>query len=362
MILLGSTGSIGVNALEIASLFDIPIEAISAGKNIDLLNTQIAKYRPQKVAISSHQDLYRLNAQGAKIYVGNEGICEMIFECSSSLVLNALVGFVGLNPTLTTLETGKKLALANKESLVTAGWLVDASSIIPIDSEHFGLWYLYNKRPIKKLIITASGGAFRDTPIAKIPSKNVNEALLHPNWKMGKKITIDSATMVNKLFEVLEAKWLFGIDNIEGLIERRSNVHALIEFVDGSITAHFACPDMKLPIAYGINPKKASEHLVIPCLELEKLSTINFEKIDENRYPLWALKNTLIQNPKLGVVLNAANEIAVKNFIEGRISFGKIFLIIEKSLQKFDNQILGLQSYGDILALDKEVRAFANLI
>lgn len=362
MILLGSTGSIGVNALKIASLFDISIEALCAGKNIELLNAQIAKYHPQKIAISSHKDLHKLNAQGAKVYIGDEGICQMILECSSPLVLNALVGFVGLAPTLTALKMGKKLALANKESLVSAGWLIDTSSITPIDSEHFGLWYLYNKRPIKKLIITASGGAFRDTPITKIHSKNVTEALVHPNWKMGKKITIDSATMINKLFEVLEAKWLFNINEIEGFIERNSNIHALIEFIDGSITAHFSYPDMKLPIAYGIDPKKASEFLVIPNIELEKLPAINFEKIDENRYPLWALKNTLIQRPKLGIVLNAANEIAVKKFIEGKVKFGKMFSIIEKSLQNFDNQSLELQNYTDILSLDKEVRNFANSI
>ncbi|PAF49878.1 1-deoxy-D-xylulose-5-phosphate reductoisomerase [Helicobacter sp. 12S02232-10] len=362
MILLGSTGTIGVNALKVAQKFEIAIEGISAGRNIDLFNDQIKLYSPKKVAIMDSQDLPKLNSRGAKVYVGEEGISQMIEESESSLVLNALVGFAGLKPTFCSLKYGKKLALANKESLVSAGWLIDTSKIVPIDSEHFGLWYLQNNKPFKKLVITASGGAFRDTPYQDIPSKNAQEALNHPNWKMGKKITIDSASMVNKLFEVLEAKWLFKTDAIEGYIERTSNIHALIEFVDGSTTAHFAIPDMKLPIAYALDLHKASTINIIPNIELEKLQNIKFEPIDTKKFPLWNLKDTLVKNPRLGVILNASNEVAVKKFLESKIPFGGIRILIEKSLKKFDSDLLYLKTQEDILMLDKEVRIFANSI
>ncbi|PAF41833.1 1-deoxy-D-xylulose-5-phosphate reductoisomerase [Helicobacter sp. 11S03491-1] len=362
MILLGSTGSIGVNTLQIAQKFQIPIESLSAGRNIDLLNAQIAHFHPKKVAILDPKDRLKLQPKNAKVYTGSEGICEMIADSSSSLVVNALVGFGGLKPTFTALHYHKKLALANKESLVVAGWLLDTSKIIPIDSEHFGLWYLCNNKPIKKFVITASGGAFRDTPPKDIPSKKTDEALKHPNWKMGKKITIDSATMVNKLFEVLETKWLFGIDEIAGYIERSSHIHALIEFIDGSITAHLAYPDMKLPIAYALDPKQAAFDCVIPNINLENLAAIKFESIDAQRYPLWKLKDILIQNPQLGVILNASNEIAVTNFLECKINFGKINFIIQESINKFNGDISYLKNQEDILYLDKEVRKFTHTL
>ncbi|PAF41393.1 1-deoxy-D-xylulose-5-phosphate reductoisomerase [Helicobacter sp. 11S02596-1] len=362
MILLGSTGTIGVNALEIAQRFDICLESMSAGRNIDLFNAQIARHSPKKVAIIEPKDLKKLQPKGAKVYVGADGILEMIEESASSLVLNALVGFAGLAPTLQSLKCDKTLALANKESLVSAGWLIDTSKIIPIDSEHFGLWYLKNNRPIKKLLITASGGAFRDAPPQDIPYKSAHEALQHPNWKMGKKITIDSASMVNKLFEVLEAKWLFKTDNIDGYIERTSSIHALIEFVDGSTTAHFASPDMKLPIAYAINAKKALQTPIIANMELEKIQTIRFEPIDTKKFPLWQLKDTLIKNPYLGVILNASNEIAVKKFLDAKIPFGYIVAIVEKSLEKFEFELKDLQTQEGIIALDNEVRTFADSV
>ncbi|PAF48455.1 1-deoxy-D-xylulose-5-phosphate reductoisomerase [Helicobacter sp. 12S02634-8] len=360
MILLGSTGSIGVNALYIAHKFHIKAESLSAGRNIELFNQQIALHRPKNVAILSVQDLPALKPQGARVFVGQEGISEMIAASDSSLVINALVGFAGLNPTFTSLKHRKKLALANKESLVSAGWLLDTSDIIPIDSEHFGLWYLQSKRPFKKLFITASGGAFRDTPHQDIPLKTPADALCHPNWKMGKKITIDSASMVNKLFEVLEAKWLFKTEAIEGYIERTSNVHALIESIDGSITAHFAYPDMKLPIAYALDSTQALKERVIEGLTLEKLQSIKFEPINTEQFPLWKLKDTLLQNPKLGLILNASNEIAVKKFLDHAINFGRIRVIIERALEKFGSALGHLGTQEDILALDTEVRHFAT--
>ncbi len=176
----------------------------------------------------------------------------LIEMSSSDTVVNALVGYAGLAPTLKATSLGKRVALANKESLVVAGEFIDMSLITPIDSEHFGLWYLMNERPVSKLYITASGGAFRDWELENMKDATFSDALKHPNWSMGNKITIDSATMTNKLFELLEAKWLFNTSNIDAVIEKKSIIHALAEFTDGSTTAHFAGVDMKLPIAFAL--------------------------------------------------------------------------------------------------------------
>ncbi|DAB34063.1 MAG TPA: 1-deoxy-D-xylulose-5-phosphate reductoisomerase, partial [Sulfurospirillum sp. UBA12182] len=250
MILLGSTGSIGVNTLQIASRFGLSVEALVAGSQIELLNEQIAQFNPRFVCVANKEDVPKVNHE--KVFYAQEGILEILELCSSNLVVNALVGFVGLAPTIKTLQLGKKLALANKESLVVAGHLLDCSKITPIDSEHFGLWYLQNGRAVSKMTIMASGGALRDTPLDELASQTPTSALQHPNWAMGKKITIDSATMTNKLFELLEARWLFDIQNLDALIEPRSIMHAMIDFVDGCSCVQLANADMKLPIAYAL--------------------------------------------------------------------------------------------------------------
>ena len=362
MIILGSTGSIGQSSLKIAKRFRKNVEALVAGKNIDLLNQQIAQFRPKRVCIADKSDYATLQPLGAKVYCGEEGIIELIIDSQSELVINAWVGFMGLLPSITTQKCGKKLALANKESLVSGGWLLDTSAIIPIDSEHFGLWYLRNDRAIKKLIITASGGAFRDFPLESIFSQTKQTALAHPNWKMGKKITIDSATMMNKIFEVLEAFWLFDFTHIEAFIERTSSIHALIEFLDGSTIAHFATPDMCLPIAYAIDPKKAMHSQIVDSLCLEKIQSLRFEFIDSARYPLWELKSYILQNPKSGVIINAANEVAIQRFLKDEIVFGHIKDIVCASLEHFKEslELSALQAYSEILDLDLKVRAWAS--
>ena len=217
MILLGSTGSIGVNTLKVADKFSLHVDALVAGTNIELLNAQIEKYKPSFVCVATKE--LSLHVKHDKVFYGSKGILEIIELSSSNLVINALVGFVGLAPTIKTLELGKKLALANKESLVVAGHLLDCKKITPIDSEHFGLWYLQSGREIEKMTIMASGGAFRNTPINELALQTPAQALKHPNWSMGRKITIDSATMTNKLFELLEAKWLFEIENVDAIME-----------------------------------------------------------------------------------------------------------------------------------------------
>ncbi len=359
MVVLGSTGSIGKNALKIAKKFKVEIEALSCGKNIALINEQIQIFKPKKVAVLDPNDLNNLEPLGAKVFVGLEGIDAMVEECVSNLVLNAIVGVAGLKASFKSLQRNKKLALANKESLVSAGHLLDISKITPIDSEHFGLWALLQNKALKpkSLIISASGGAFRDTPLELIATQNAQNALKHPNWSMGDKITIDSASMVNKLFEILETYWLFGASlKIDAVIERSSIVHALVEFEDNSVIAHLASADMKLPISYAIDPKLASLSASIKPLDLYALSTIKFEPISMERYTLWRYKDLLLENPKLGVVLNASNEVAMEKFLNQEIAFGGLIKTISQALELYAKKSFKLSSLDEVLELDKEVR------
>lgn len=349
MILLGSTGSIGVNTLEIAKKFSMSVEVLVAGNNIDLLNRQIKEHNPKIVVISNKEDVFRVEHN--RVFSGQEAILKAIEESSSELVVNALVGFLGLRPTLKALECNKRVALANKESLVACGAFIEASKIQPIDSEHFGLWYLMQNRPIEKMIITASGGAFRDWEISKLQNATLADTQKHPNWSMGQKITIDSATMVNKIFELLEARWLFGEGKYDAIIETKSLIHALIDFKDGSTTAHFANASMQLPIAFAINGE--IEENILPHVDLLKVGSLEFREITNERYPVWQIKEELLKTPSKGVVVNAANEAAIEKFIAGEIGFMDIVKTIIKAYEKFDTLP---KSVDDVFALDKEVR------
>lgn len=379
MIILGSSGSIGVNALIIAARYKLPVEVLGVGKNLSLLNAQILQFHPKAVIIADSKDKHLITPKfKGKIYSGEDGILQAITEAESKLVLNALVGFIGLAPTLHAIHCKKKVALANKESLVVAGDCVDMQQIIPIDSEHFSLNYLLNfgkpPRSFKNLYITASGGAFRDTPLEEIPNQNATNALKHPNWKMGKKITVDSATMVNKLFEILEAYWLFGSKNIDAFIEYNSHIHALVEFWDGSVVAHFANANMQLPIAYAIcfgldleetflrNFNVANPHKNNSIIERLNFRNIHYtlKEIDKKRYPLWNLKNMLLESPKLGLVLNAVNEIAVEAFLQDSIVFGRIPEIIQSTLEEF--KAPDFRDINDIKSLDLEIRKYAKTL
>lgn len=354
MILLGSTGSIGVNTLQIASRFGLSVEALVAGSQIELLNEQIAQFHPRFVCVANKEDVPKVNHE--KVFYAQEGILEILELCSSNLVVNALVGFVGLAPTIKTLQLGKKLALANKESLVVAGHLLDCSKITPIDSEHFGLWYLQNGRAVSKMTIMASGGALRDTPLDELASQTPTSALQHPNWAMGKKITIDSATMTNKLFELLEARWLFDIQNLDALIEPRSIMHAMIDFVDGCSCVQLANADMKLPIAYALLGEVHEP--ILPSIDLSKIGTFEFRKIEETRYPIWEIKDSLLQNPHLGVVVNAANEIAIEKFFAGKINILELAALSKKAYKFFED--IKPKSLDEIFEIDSEVRKFTN--
>ncbi len=351
MILLGSTGSIGVNTLEIVTKFSLHVEVLVAGKNIKLLNKQIAQHNPKVVVVADKEDV--LHVEHERVYFGQDAILKVIEDSQSSLVVNALVGFLGLAPTLKAIECGKKVALANKESLVSAGAFIDTSKIQPIDSEHFGLWYLMQDRPVSKMIITASGGAFRDWDLNRLQNATLADTQKHPNWSMGQKITIDSATMVNKIFELLEARWLFGEGEYDALIETKSLIHALIDFKDGSTTAHFAHANMQLPIAYALDEKMNEK--ILSHVDLLKVGSLEFREITTDRYPIWEIKKELLKNPARGVIVNAANEVAIEMFINKEIGFMDISKVIINAFDKFINLP---KSADDVFALDREVREF----
>ena len=354
IVLLGSTGSIGVNTLIVAQRYNIAIEALVAGNNIDLLNEQIKIHDPKVVAIANEADRHKVNHPN--ILCGKEGILQLIENASSDTIVNALVGYAGLAPTLKATSLGKRVALANKESLVVAGEFIDMSLITPIDSEHFGLWYLMNERPVSKLYITASGGAFREWELDKMKDATFSDALKHPNWSMGNKITIDSATMTNKLFELLEAKWLFNTSDIDAVIEKKSIIHALAEFKDGSTTAHFAGVDMKLPIAFALRGKVEEE--ILPPTDLLSIGALEFLPIEAARYPIWNIKEHILNNPHLGVVVNAANEIAIDAFQKEQCSFFGMSEIILDAYAKFGD--VKATSIEEIIEIDKAVRDYVT--
>lgn len=384
---MGSTGSIGTQALQIAKAENLPIEVLCAGENIDLLNAQIAEFRPKIVVIKDSKKRHLIRGAN-RVLCGESGILEALNLAKSKLVLNALVGFSGVKPSLESIARGKTLALANKESLVVAGFLMgreNLAKILPVDSEHFALKELLDSHTksmldsapqnnftphIKKMLITASGGAFRDLPLDEIPKQSAKKALNHPTWAMGRKITIDSATMINKLFEILEAKWLFGayfsanlgaenITNIDAVIERTSTIHALIQTADNAIIAHLSSNDMRLPIASALLGAKAKRKAFIKELDLLNLN-LRFEKIDINRYPLWTLKDSLLKCPKLGIILNAANDILVEQFLNDEIIFGDIAKRIFKVVERFgDESSLDLiKNIADIMEINTKIADF----
>ncbi|MWV61592.1 hypothetical protein DCO58_08745 [Helicobacter saguini] len=465
MVILGSTGSIGVNALRVARTFGLQIEAMSCNSNVAVFNEQIAAFRPKFVAICDESKLALLKPRDSRVYVGDSGVKEMIKKAKSKAVLNAIVGFAGLKFSLCALKEGKRLLLANKETLVIGGNLVreillkqdskdftkgaakkdskkskknkhkvieskttktwrdfedskfiessflesgfvvsnrgiesdsknpnildnnlenleviesrnsmdcreidmfesnkhfalkdskidskkDKKSsknpnflkhIFPIDSEHFSLYSLGVKsgaKNVRKLYITASGGALRDMPLSEINNATLEQVLKHPTWNMGAKITIDSATLINKLYEILEAFWLFGTRKIDAVIEKSSLIHAFVESSDGSIKAFLSKADMCLPLAFGLHSKRAKKRFSIEKISVTDLARLEFRGIDVTRYPLWRFKDLLLANPALGVVLNAANEHLQTLFIESKINFGTFYSVLPQVLGHFSD-------------------------
>ena len=354
MIILGSTGSIGVNTLNIARKFNLNVEVLVAGSNIEVLNKQIEEFKPKKVVIANECDISKVNHND--VSAGENEILNAIENSKSETVVNALVGFLGLKPTLKAIECNKKIALANKESLVVAGKFIDQTRLSPIDSEHFGLWYLLQDKAIDSMTVTASGGSFRDYPLDELKNVSIKEALNHPNWSMGNKITIDSATMTNKIFELMEAAWLFDIRKLDAIIETKSLIHAMVNFKDGSTTAHMANTSMQLPIAYAILGKVNTP--ILEPVDLIKAGSLEFKKIETSRYPIWEAKDEIINNLDLGVVLNAANEVGVSKFLNSQIGFLDISKKSLDALNKFNN--VKINTLDDIFAIDKEVRAYCE--
>lgn len=361
MVVLGSTGSIGVNTLILAERYNIEVEVLVAGKSAALLQEQIDRFRPKRVVVADRETASQINH--SHVTYGEAAIVDAVNASTSSLVVNALVGFLGLRPTLAALASGKKVALANKESLVVAGRFIDTADIIPIDSEHFGLWFLLNGRKIDKMTITASGGAFRDKNREFMEKATLADVLKHPNWSMGQKITIDSATMVNKMFELVEAHWLFrthfdGVPDFDAFIETKSIIHALIDFADGSSTAHIAHTDMKLPISFALGID--SKEKILKPVNLVEVGSLEFRPITTERYPIWELKEEMMRYPERGVIINAANEAAIARFLEKRSGFMDIAGDIIRAYRKFENA--NAATVEEVFEVDCEVRKYVDSI
>ncbi len=351
MIILGCTGSIGANCIKVALSHKLHIDLLVAGENIQLLNRQLTITNPKSVVIAHKRDIHKVNHPN--VHFGKQAMLDAIENSSSKLVVNALTGFIGLAPTLTAISCGKKVALANKESLVTAGQFIDISKIIPIDSEHFSLQYILDKtKNLDRLTITASGGSFRDLSLDKFKDITIKDALNHPNWSMGEKITIDSATMANKLLEIVEAYWLFGSKNIDAIIEPKSIIHAFVSYKDGSTVAHMANPSMILPISYALTGSCSTD--MMRSISLSDIGSLEFRQIDNLRYPIFSLKDDMLDNPSLAVVLNTANEIAVTRFLGGGISFVDISRFVLDMVNKYHSP--KINTIDDIYAIDRQIR------
>ena len=359
MVLLGSTGSIGVNTLILAERYGIEVEVLVAGRSAALLQQQIDRFHPKKVVVADKETAGLI--RHSCVAYGEAAIVEAIQASSSKMVVNALVGFLGLRPTLAALARGKKVALANKESLVVAGRFIDTTDIIPIDSEHFGLWFLLNGRKIDKMTITASGGAFRDQTREFMEKAALADVLKHPNWSMGQKITIDSATMVNKMFELVEAHWLFhtrfeSTPCFDAFIETKSIIHALIDFADGSTTAHIAHTDMKLPISFALGID--SKEQILKPVNLVEIGSLEFRPIGTERYPIWELKEEILKHPERGVIINAANEAAISRFLDKQSGFMDIAGDIIRAYKKFENA--NTETIEEVFDVDREVRKYVD--
>jgi 1-deoxy-D-xylulose-5-phosphate reductoisomerase len=371
LVILGSTGSIGQNTLEVIRHFPEKFEVVglAAGKNIALLAEQIKEFNPVLVAVKSERDAKnlrnRFSGKTIKFLAGEIGLQEVASLGQADLVVSAITGIAGLKPTVTALEKGKDVALANKESMVVAGGFLrkivsrTRAKIIPVDSEHSGVFQCLNrenKKNLQKVYLTASGGPFLRVPLQDLSSKSWQEALQHPRWKMGKKVTIDSATLMNKGLELIEAKWLFDLraDQLEVLIHPQSIVHALVEFKDGSMLAQLSQTDMKIPIQYALSYPERLDSL-LPPLDLISVKDLEFYSMETERYPLFNLaRRALEAGLSFPVVLNAANEIAVQAFLEEKISFGQIYSVVDHCLE--NHQARTIDCLEDIFSTDRETR------
>jgi len=373
IVILGSTGSIGKNVLAVAEQFpdEIEITALSANANIEVLREQVSKYKPKCVVVLDEKAgaAFAREMRGVtEVFVGAQALEELVSRSDVEIVVNALVGFAGLKPTIRAIESGKTIALANKETLVVAGKIITGLlakhnvKLFPIDSEHNAIWQCLageDMSGVKRLILTASGGPFLNTPQASFENATVEEALNHPNWKMGKKITIDSATLMNKGLEVHEACWLFGMppERIDVLVHPQSVVHSMVEFEDGSIKAQLGVTDMKLPIQYALlypRRRKSTNGM----MDLAALRELTFQPPDKKKFPCLQLAYDALEAGETApAVLNAANEVAVDAFLQKKIRFGDIPRIVGETLA--DMPVME-PTLGNIIAADTLARQFAT--
>ncbi len=375
--ILGSTGSIGTQTLDVCRNYpeDFKILALSANSNIYLLAKQIFEFKPKRVCLGDETKLEELQEllqdldYEVNIHTGEQGLIRLVRMEMVDTVVNALVGFVGLMPTLSAINHQKTIALANKESLVVAGSFIMKSAkennveIIPIDSEHSAIFQSIvgnNKRDIRKIILTASGGPFYGKSIQELEKVELEDALKHPNWSMGSKVTIDSATMMNKGLELIEASWLFSVapDDIEVVIHRKSIVHSLVEYVDNSIMAQLSTPDMRIPIQYSLTYPDRYPTETKP-LSLTECGKLTFKKPDEDTFVcLKACKEAIKRGGTYPAIVNGANEEAVKLFLEGKIDFIDIGKIVYGSLDiGFEKRTIKLE---DIIMADRMGRGYAS--
>ncbi len=372
---LGSTGSIGVNTLEIVTEHPdhFRVVALTAGRNLALLEEQIICFRPDMVAVPDQENAQRLQERigscGPRILYGTSGLMACAADSPADMVVSAIVGAAGLEPTLAAIEAGRDVALANKETLVIAGELVMTAvakagcQLFPVDSEHSAIFQSlkgHRKNDVRRLILTASGGPFRNWSLDDLQEVTPQDALAHPNWTMGRKITIDSATMMNKGLEVIEAHWLFDIpvENIAVHIHPESIVHSMVEYVDGALIAQLGIPNMKTPIAYALSyPERLT--LDLPPLDLCRLGQLHFSTPDSQCFPCLELAYDAIRRGgTTPAVLNAANELAVEAFLQEKVGFLDISRIIGSVVQK--HTTTAASSLEQILAADKWSRHAAQ--
>jgi 1-deoxy-D-xylulose-5-phosphate reductoisomerase len=373
---LGSTGSIGVTTLSLVERFPdrFRVVALAAGKNLEKLKEQVRRFQPELVSISSEADAKDLRAHlpgfRGEILCGAEGLIAVATHPEADMVMAALVGAAGLPPTLAAIQAGKTIALANKEALVIAGELMTreakkhAVRLLPVDSEHNAIFQAlqgHSRERVKRVILTASGGPFLRRPVEELPDVSIEEALQHPTWKMGSKITIDSATLMNKGLEVIEARWLFDLppEQVAVIIHPQSIVHSLVEYVDGSVLAQLGIPDMSIPISYILSYPDRLPLAHLPALDLAAAAQLTFFQVDFVKFPCLGLAyEALVRGGTCPAVLNAANEIAVASFLSGHIRFPDIATLNRRVLDAHDAQpVTDLET---LLVVDRWARAQAG--
>lgn len=372
--ILGSTGSIGTQALEVVSehsdLFEV--YALTANNQVDLLINQARKYMPEVVVIANERKYPELKEAledlPIKVWAGADAIAQMVQSEPIDMVLTAMVGYSGLRPTISAIKAGKAIALANKETLVVAGELIMKLAaehkvpILPVDSEHSAIFQCLTgayDNPIEKILLTASGGPFRRKTLEELATVTKAQALRHPNWTMGAKITIDSASMMNKGFEMIEAKWLFDVtpDQVQVVVHPQSVIHSMVQFEDGAVIAQLGIPDMKLPIAYAFSFPIRMRSMA-PRLDFNQYSTLTFEEPDMERFRNLAFAfEAARQGGNMPCILNAANEVVVAAFLQDRIGFLQMSDVIERTMRKAS--FIVNPSYEDYVATDTEARRLA---